>query len=94
MEKQARIIQDPIFGDIQDPAGSTNGRKSKRDLPYMRSSSKKSFAVTVVPKTETDKNINAQKRADRPEGIRTAMDAFVKPCGFRQALCLSVKEIM
>ena len=81
MEKQARIIQDPIFGDIQDPAGSINGRKSKRDLPYIRSSSKKSFAVTVVPKTES-KNIDTRKKADRPESIRAAMDAFVKPCAF------------
>lgn len=33
--------------------------------------------MTVVPKTETE-----WKRGDRTEGIRTALDAFVKPCAF------------
>lgn len=82
LERQVRIIQDPIFGDIQDPARSTNSRTFKRDQQYTRPSSKKSFATTVMPKTETHMNTNAQERPERPEGIRKPMDAFIKPCAF------------
>ena len=80
-EKQARIIQDPVFGDIQDSAGFTDGRKFKAGLPYVRSGSKKSFA-TAVTRTEDSINPKGWKRGDRLEGISKTIDAFVRPCAF------------
>ena len=90
IEKQAKIILDPVFGEIKDEAGSTRARNPKSDLPYAKSSSKKSFVTAVTPvmdKTETnmiskEKESRTMDSTNRTTDTTVNRDAFVKPCVF------------
>lgn len=84
-EKQARIIQDPVFRDIQDSTGGAKPRKPKTDLMHIKSYNKKSFVTAATPViAKADANI--KERGDKLMGTTTInMDA--------SNLVLSVKEI-
>lgn len=51
VEKQSKIMQDPVFGDIKDVRKETKVRAPTVNLPYGKSTSKQSFATTVSPIT-------------------------------------------
>ena len=85
MEKQAKIMLDPVFGEIKD-TGSTRARNPKTDLPYMKSSYKKSFVTDVTPvaaRKEPDMVSNEKEKGNRTTDTTAVKgEAFTKPCVF------------
>lgn len=86
IEKQARIIQDPVFGNIQDITGGTRARKPQTDFTNVKYNSKKSFITAVTPvamKAEFDMTLNGNEKGGKPtDSAKMNREAFTKPCAF------------
>ena len=79
IEREVRIMQDPVFGNIQDVTKNQKPRQAATDTRHTKSGSKKTFATTVSPVT-TSTDANTQN-----SGTNTNMkDAFAKPCMYCQ----------
>lgn len=65
LERQVKILTDPVFGDIKDtPTASKDGRKSK-SLPFPKTKGS-TFATTVtVTDTRNNKGIIKEPRKRR-----------------------------
>lgn len=76
IDKQAKILLDPVFGEIQDPKTNSNIRKTVTEPPMHKSSCRKSFVTTVS-------SIEASKQNSQPKKNQGhANVAFNKPCLF------------
>ncbi|XP_035988164.1 uncharacterized protein LOC118560795 [Fundulus heteroclitus] len=85
IEKQVKILQDPVFGDIQDVTKISQPRRVVADLPHVKSGAKKSFATTVSPVVcVADANrIYPVKMENGIKGPTADVnDAFLKPCTY------------
>lgn len=81
IEKQSKIMQDPVFGDIQDARRESKVRLPTANSPYRKSASKQSFVTAVSPVTTNAAVVNTKvKDIDQIN----ANDAFSIPCFFCQ----------
>lgn len=62
IEKQAKILLDLVFGEIQDPKTNSNIRKVMIEPPMHKSSSKKSLVTTVCSIEASKQNSQAKTR--------------------------------
>lgn len=82
LEKQARILLDPVFGSIQDSA-----IKVSRTTELKRPLTKKSFATTIVPVTAKAEH-SEESTSERTSGCRESPRetqprmAYSRPCIF------------
>ena len=72
---QAKVANDPLFGDILD-ATSGNQGNSKKMVSLRRGESKRSFAVNV---SATDKNITKGQQEKIPPAVKL-VNAFQNAC--------------
>lgn len=83
VEKQVKIMQVPVFGDIQDISRTTKPRQLVTDLPHVKSGAKKSFATTVSPvasSADTNRTCHVKMEVGIKATTADMKDAFFKPC--------------
>ena len=83
VEKQSKIMQDPVFGDNQDVRREAKVRAPTVNLPYGKSASKQIFIFAVSPvatnavaKANVIENRNQFRNVTPPN----ESEAFTKPC--------------